>query len=671
MRTTESLRNDHETLRAKLSALQQLLPLVAAPQTPAAQLTLSLAHCLRRHTEKEELLFGLLCERLPEQARKTATHIYLEHQRQGRSLLEALELLADKRGKESTELLMHHLLYLIEQLREHMAREEIELFPVVDHALTDQALEEANRLMSHIDALHPAEASSCHDRVSASIREEMTVNHVLRIHPLAREILRIFHVDCEMDGCACLEELAWKRGVDVEGLVLALNQAAEQSSVPVPVLDLLWKTCDAMMVIDDQRTILAVNPALEKLLGRSAKDLVGRNHCGTALDCRSLNGVAMSSHPERCPGLRACASLKSIRMTEYTVRTANGTRLTVSASYTPIQPSRTGPVWLLAILRDITVQKRRERRLIHQAKTDPLTRLPNRSALFEVCGRELVRAMRYGHRMALAILDLDGFKLFNDTQGHLAGDLVLRQVSKILLEAHRQIEFLARYGGDEFVILMPETNATNAAAAANRIRQLVAQLSLPSLSGLNGVSVLPPILTISVGVAVFPEDGRTTDALLAQADRRLYDAKRRGRNQVVGPLATVDVLEKLGERRRSRRVGLSAITTLYGMAGEVKGTTDNISVSGLHATLELPECWTLAPSDLVMISCSIPADQRIDFPFSRVEGPARVTRIEPLPLQDPARRRIGLAVEFSSDMVLQRVDATNGCSPHESSPLQQ
>ena len=659
MRTTESLRNDHDTLRAKLSVLQQFLPLAASPQSPLAQLTSSLAHCLRRHTEKEELLFGLFCERLPEEARKTAAHVYLDHQVQGRSLLEALDLLAAKRGKESTALLTHHLSHLMDQLREHMAREEIELFPVVDHALTDQSIEEANRLMSRIAALHPLEASTPLDRVGAPIREEMTVNRVLRIHPLARQILGAFHVDCEVDGCACLEELSWKRGVDVDGLVLSLNQAAEQSRVPVPVLDLLWSTCDAMMVVDDHRTILAVNPALEKLIGRSAKDLVGRSQCGAVLECRTLNGVAMSPHPERCPGLRACASLTSVQLTEYTIRTADGRRVSVSASYTPIQPSRTGPVWLLVILRDITVQKRRERRLIHQARTDPLTRLPNRAALFDVCGRELVRAVRYGHPMALAMIDLDGFKLFNDVHGHLAGDLVLRQVGKALLQAHRGMEFLARYGGDEFILLMPETDAAGAAAAANRIRRLMAQLPLASLSGFSGASVAPPILTISVGVAVFPEDGRTTDELLAQADRRLYEAKRRGRDQVIGPLVAVGALGGVEERRRSRRIRLSAMTIVRGVVGEVKGITDNISLSGLHLTLELPECWMPSLSDRVMISCMIPVERQADFPFAQLDGPARVTRIEPLPFQDPARRRVGLALDCSSEMVMQRVDKTN------------
>jgi diguanylate cyclase (GGDEF)-like protein len=156
------------------------------------------------------------------------------------------------------------------------------------------------------------------------------------------------------------------------------------------------------------------------------------------------------------------------------------------------------------------------------ATTDGLTGLPNRRSLWDAFERELARAIRYGTPLSVIMVEVDRFKHYNDTHGHLRGDDVLRQVSGVLTQEHRvHIDVVARYGGDEFVVLLPQTGKVEAAAIAERIRRTV-----------NGPSNGGPAVTVSCGVAAFPEDGRTIEALMRAADRLMYQAKSAGGDAV-------------------------------------------------------------------------------------------------------------------------------------------
>ena len=297
--------------------------------------------------------------------------------------------------------------------------------------------------------------------------------------------------------------------------------------------DLLWYSCDGMMVIDERRRVLAINPALERLLGRKSEELSGKTECGVLLSCRDMQGCALNENPWDCPGLKAMQSFQPVRNAEYSIRIADGKAIVVSSSYTPIRlPGH--PVWALVILRDITLQKRKELRLIQQAKTDPLTQLPNRTALTETCLKEIRRAARHNRPLAVAMLDADGFKAYNDTYGHPAGDEFLQALAELIRAGRRITDLTARYGGDEFALLLSETDVAGAMLVAERICRTVARFPFARGRDIPTVPVFCPI-TMSVGVAVFPEDGDTPEKLLAQADRRLYEAKRKGGNQVVGP----------------------------------------------------------------------------------------------------------------------------------------
>jgi len=158
---------------------------------------------------------------------------------------------------------------------------------------------------------------------------------------------------------------------------------------------------------------------------------------------------------------------------------------------------------------------------------DPLTGLGNRRALTEDLAVLEARAVRYGHRYCLALLDVDHFKAYNDTYGHQAGDQVLQVVAQSLSEQARPGDALYRYGGEEFLCILPEQSPAGATVAAERMRRGVEELAITHAGNDGGV------LTLSGGVAMLDAgDTRSADEVLKEADDYLYRAKRLGRNRV-------------------------------------------------------------------------------------------------------------------------------------------
>ena len=170
-----------------------------------------------------------------------------------------------------------------------------------------------------------------------------------------------------------------------------------------------------------------------------------------------------------------------------------------------------------------------------ESLSDPLTGLANRRFFQEILLRELRRGQRSNQPLALIIADIDHFKGVNDTYGHSVGDEVLEQIGGIMLSSVRATDFVIRYGGEEFVVLMPETRAADAVAVANKLRKTINDTILESTSR-PGMTLK---VTISAGVATYPADGQTGEQLILRADRALYWAKEHGRNQVA-TMADVD-----------------------------------------------------------------------------------------------------------------------------------
>jgi diguanylate cyclase (GGDEF)-like protein len=173
----------------------------------------------------------------------------------------------------------------------------------------------------------------------------------------------------------------------------------------------------------------------------------------------------------------------------------------------------------------------RVRHLMHRyadmASTDGLTGLLNHRRSQELLREEFARAGRYRRPLAVLMVDVDSFKLFNDTYGHPQGDVLLTSVARIIRQSVRTVDHVGRYGGEEFIVILPETNHREACALAERIRKAVYQEEFPTGSG--GMTHK----TVSIGVAAYPEDGLTAAELVQIADDALYRAKRAGRNRVL------------------------------------------------------------------------------------------------------------------------------------------
>jgi len=208
---------------------------------------------------------------------------------------------------------------------------------------------------------------------------------------------------------------------------------------------------------------------------------------------------------------------------EARVRLADGELRDVLIAASPIVVD--GEEQVMAGVVDITSRKAMEAYLERLASTDALTGLANRYRFFAVAEQELKRAARYGRPLAVAMADLDHFKRINDTCGHEAGDYVLTAFSVLCRQILRPSDLIARFGGEEFALLLPETGLSGAVALAERLRAATETLPMPDGRLAGGIS-------ISIGVTVVHPGETSVDTALSRADRALYAAKQGGRNRV-------------------------------------------------------------------------------------------------------------------------------------------
>ena len=258
------------------------------------------------------------------------------------------------------------------------------------------------------------------------------------------------------------------------------------------------------------------------------------------------------------------------------------------------------------------------------AATDPLTRLYNRRFFQAAMEREVRRSRRYGLCFSVLMVDLDHFKGINDAYGHLLGDLVLQRVARILRRSIREADMACRYGGEEFTVVLPETDRLGALAVAERARERVHRSFSERATRGREVAV-----SLSGGIGCFPEDGQSVDLLLARADEALYRAKQTGRNRVVVHYA---------DRRQSVRypARLSAIVELgTASSGPRRAAALNVSHFGMLIETDGP----LEPAEAVEVRMG-PEGFPGATPAWRVPG--RVARVE----RGPGGGRLRAGVAF-------------------------
>lgn len=199
----------------------------------------------------------------------------------------------------------------------------------------------------------------------------------------------------------------------------------------------------------------------------------------------------------------------------------------VKLSIALLRDASESPLNLITAVQDITRLKGLQQELELQAHIDYLTGIPNRRHFMELAEHELARAERYGNEVAIFMLDVDFFKRINDEYGHKAGDKVLQNIAQLMQGMLREVDILGRIGGEEFAIVLPQTNRQKAMEVAERIRNQVAGNKIVLE---NGVSLN---VTLSIGVAMMSPGYRDLDSVIGVADKGLYQAKAGGRNNVV------------------------------------------------------------------------------------------------------------------------------------------
>lgn len=204
------------------------------------------------------------------------------------------------------------------------------------------------------------------------------------------------------------------------------------------------------------------------------------------------------------------------------------------ATYAPSDALRLsiglGATWLLAFVAVAYAghQRRTVAHAIALSRTDPLTGLFNRSQLYVTLEQEISRTRRSDRGFCVLMVDLDGLKVINDSEGHLRGDEVLRALGTVITGSIRAVDSAYRFGGDEFVVLLPETDIVGAFVVAEKIRAGAEEVGMVLTGGDESMT------SVSIGLVSHPEDGLAAEELMAAADRAMYQAKRLGKNQISG-----------------------------------------------------------------------------------------------------------------------------------------
>jgi diguanylate cyclase (GGDEF)-like protein/PAS domain S-box-containing protein len=274
---------------------------------------------------------------------------------------------------------------------------------------------------------------------------------------------------------------------------------------------------------DEDWTMKFISSGCLKLTGYERSDLTDNREISFATIIHEDDYMLVEQEVNRA------LELKQPFAMEYRIKRRNGGVIWV---WEQGQAVRVGhELFLEGIILDINrrkvMEQELEQELERMAAHDPLTGLYNRRELEQHFQSELARAVRYDRPVGLLWLDVDHFKAVNDRHGHLAGDEVLCQLSHLLQSSVRTVDYVARYGGEELVIIMPEVEVDEALEMAERLRNLVELSQIPLASG-KQVGV-----TVSIGVASFPMHGQEASLLFSKADEAMYQAKKNGRNRVI------------------------------------------------------------------------------------------------------------------------------------------
>jgi diguanylate cyclase (GGDEF)-like protein len=304
--------------------------------------------------------------------------------------------------------------------------------------------------------------------------------------------------------------------------------------VPVARDALVEQMLDGMIVLDEQQRIIDINPSARNMLHNGKFIKIG------------------STLAEAVPDLGYTINNKHNNQTLAINITGEKSRF-IDVRYSVINGDMTGINCSLLLFRDITKRKNAEielsranteleyrleeiqklqNQLREESIRDPLTALYNRRYLEDALEREFARAQRENYQVGIIMLDIDHFKKINDSYGHVVGDVVLKKLANLLVTKFRLEDIICRFGGEEFLIVMPATTISKAVDRIEDFREILEK----TVMKIDGKQIR---ITISAGVAVFPDDGLTIEKVTHAADQEMYKAKAAGRNRVIA--ATISI----------------------------------------------------------------------------------------------------------------------------------
>ena len=369
--------------------------------------------------------------------------------------------------------------------------------------------------------------------------------------------------------------------------VEAQRPAADQASRPGRNFAAIIEASPLAMIVHDIDGRIDIwNRAAERMFGWTLAEVRGGPtpyHLSIA-----------TAHDE--PLRRRLLSGEVISGIEAALRRKDGSLVDVVMSASLIHDDANGPAGYLTIISDNSERKHAEPNLRFVASHDALTGLFNRSMFGQRLQQALAQAQRHDRRLAVLFIDLDGFKLVNDTLGHDAGDVLLAELAHRLRECMREGDTLGRMGGDEFVVLIEGYGEeTQLLEVARKILETVAQ-PLLLREGSYGV-------TASIGIATFPQDGRDASDLLKNADIAMYRAKEQGKNnfQFHSPQLNTQLVERLGMANTLREALDSGEMTLFYQPRMSVPGTRALGVEALVRWLH-PTQGLLTPAEFVPIA---------------------------------------------------------------------
>jgi len=321
------------------------------------------------------------------------------------------------------------------------------------------------------------------------------------IFEVTAELVHLAASACLLGGMACLAPLF--RSAQRSERSLRASEERYRRMVDA--------AAEGIWLLDNNAATIFVNRRMAQMLGYGIEEMLGRS-LFHFVDARFRAEAELSFRRHR---------LGVEEQFDFRFRRRDGTDLWAIFSATLLADEKGGFLGAMGVVTDITDRVSFEKRQLQSAQHDPLTGLPNRTLLEDRLSQALAQAHRYHSRVAILFVDLDNFKPINDTLGHQAGDVILREVAARLACRVRQIDTVARYGGDEFVVVLQ--NLGDPAEARTLAEGFVALLGQPF-----HVDKRNCLLGGSVGISVYPEDGADGPTLIHHADIAMYRAKEEG-----------------------------------------------------------------------------------------------------------------------------------------------